>query len=119
MAEEATQPDAETSEGSAPEAESQGSASAAADTSRLARWRRVWQAPGVALAIGALVFGLVYAARTAPSPEFDRLLAAAEKQIEGQDFDAALSTLNDQIAAWTDHPTFTRPRQQQFHTLRA
>jgi tetratricopeptide (TPR) repeat protein len=94
-------------------------AGGAAPGGRWRRWRQVWQAPGVALAVGALVFGLVYAARSSPSPDFDGLLGAAEKQIEAQDFDAALATLNESVAPWADDPSFNRGRRQRFHTLRA
>lgn len=64
-------------------------------------WSRLWQVPGV-IGAGLLLTGaLAYAVTTSPEPQFNAMLASADRLIESERYQDALTVLNDrQRGVW-------------------
>lgn len=82
-------------------------------------WREIWQIPTLGIAASALVIGLAVTVLFRPSPDYDVLLAGAEKRIEASRYSEALEALNSKLSPLLDRPSFTPEYKRRFHTLRA
>jgi tetratricopeptide (TPR) repeat protein len=82
------------------------------------RWREVWQAPLLALAVLLLTGGLVAAVISTPKTDTGGGLAQAQRLMDGHEYSKALKILNEGVLP-TLNKGLTPDQQRQFHILRA
>ncbi len=82
------------------------------------RWREVWQAPVLVVAVLVLGAGLAAAMITAPKPDLSMGLTDAQHLMEGHQYARALKVLNDGVLPNLSKG-LTPEQRRQFHILRA
>lgn len=82
-------------------------------------WREIWQVPTLGISVAALIIGLTITALHRPTPDYDALMAGAERRIEARRYVEALDVLNDKLGPLLDRSSFTPEYRRRFHTLRA
>ncbi|MFG0274530.1 MAG: tetratricopeptide repeat protein [Phycisphaerales bacterium] len=105
----------ETNEESAPDADCE-ALEAPARSSR--GWRDLWQVPIFLVGMALLVGGLMTLRGDAPQNDFDGALDDAETLITRQEFDRAITLLNDTIRPELDAPDALPRHLRRFHLLR-
>ncbi len=83
-------------------------------------WRDFWQAPTLLAAAGVLLLGVAFSVATTPDPEFGPVLTQAERMIEREEYQDAISLLNAKVHPFTgDGGGLERADLQRYHAAKA
>lgn len=81
--------------------------------------RALWHVPVLVGSLVLLVAGVVVAIRTAPKPDYEKLLASGESLVQAEKFDEALDHLNKKVKPYYDRNRLSPEQGARFHLARA
>lgn len=82
-----------------------------------ASWKDAWQLPALAGSLVLLAGGVVAAFLTAPNPDYAAGLTEAQHQVEAQQYEAAIETLNARVVPFVGAGVFSEEQVRDFHLL--
>lgn len=83
-------------------------------------WREFWQVPTLLVAAGVLLLGVAFSVATAPEPEFGPVLTQAERMIDREEYQEAITLLNAKVHPFTgDGGGLSAVDRQRYHAAKA
>ncbi len=82
-------------------------------------WRDVWQLPALLVAGGLLMLGAAYAIATKPKPDLSPTIHAANRLIEGEQYEEAIELLNTEVYPWVGQPDTPDEARAAYHLAKA